>query len=127
MATYRFGTAVNCMDGRVQEPVAHWLKEHFILDYVDTITEPGADKLLATGADEELERIRTKVGISLHHHGSTVVAVVGHHDCAGNPASPEEHREQICAAVRRLRLWNIPATIVGLWVGERWQVEVVPD
>jgi hypothetical protein len=125
MATYRFGTAINCVDGRVQEPVAHWLKEHYLLDYVDMITEPGADKLLASGADEDLERLRAEVAPSLHHHGSTVLAVVGHHDCAANPASPEEHHEQIRAALGRLRRWNISATLVGLWVGEQWQVEVV--
>ncbi len=29
MSQGTFGTAINCMDGRVQEPVARWLKEHY--------------------------------------------------------------------------------------------------
>jgi hypothetical protein len=126
VSSYRVGTAINCIDGRVQEPVAAWLKERYHLDYVDMITEPGADKVLATGSPEALTAIREKVEISVHHHGSTVVAVAGHHDCAGNPVSPEEHYEHIRAALRTLRFWNIPATIIGLWVDENWQVNEVP-
>ncbi|WP_369522760.1 carbonic anhydrase [Guptibacillus hwajinpoensis] len=31
----RFGTALNCIDGRTQIPVTQWLKAHYHLDYVD--------------------------------------------------------------------------------------------
>ena len=123
--TYRFGTAINCIDGRLQEPVARWLKDTYHLDYVDMITEPGADKLLATGDAESLAAVRAKVDISTGSHGSTLVAVVGHHDCAGNPVTPEEHQEHIRAALRTLRFWNIPTTIIGLWVDDQWQVHEV--
>jgi hypothetical protein len=58
VSSYRVGTAINCIDGRVQEPVAAWLKERYHLDYVDMITEPGADKVLATGSPEALTAIR---------------------------------------------------------------------
>ena len=123
--TYRFGTAINCIDGRVQEPVARWLKDTYHLDYVDVITEPGADKLLATGDPESLAAVRAKVQISIGLHGSTLVAVAGHHDCAANPVTPEEHQEHIRAALRTLRFWNIPTTIIGLWVDDQWQVHEV--
>ena len=43
----KFGTAINCMDGRVQEPVAKFLKEIYGIDFVDTITEPGPVKILS--------------------------------------------------------------------------------
>ncbi len=43
----RFGTALNCIDGRTQIPIINWLKENFDVDYVDLITEPGMDKVLA--------------------------------------------------------------------------------
>ncbi len=45
----RFGTVLNCIDGRVQIPVTNWLKENFDVDYVDLITEPGIDKVLSEG------------------------------------------------------------------------------
>jgi len=123
--TYRFGTAINCIDGRLQEPVARWLKDTYHLDYVDVITEPGADKLLATGDAEALAGVRAKVEISIGLHGSTLVAIAGHHDCAANPVTAEEHQEHIRAALRTLRFWNIPTTIIGLWVDDQWQVHEV--
>lgn len=40
----RFGTALNCIDGRAQILVISWVKESFGVDYVDMIIEPGMDK-----------------------------------------------------------------------------------
>jgi hypothetical protein len=125
MDSRRFGTAINCMDGRVQAPVARWLQETYHLDYVDAVTEPGPDRALANGHPDAAARIRSCVEISVGRHGSTVIAVVGHHDCAGAPGSREEHHELILEALQAVRLWNFSATVVGLWVNERWEVEVV--
>lgn len=47
IAKDKFGTAINCIDGRVQLPVIKWLKENYYLDFVDMITEPGPDKVLS--------------------------------------------------------------------------------
>ena len=121
----RFGAAINCIDGRAQEPVTSWLKERYHLDYVDGITEPGADGAMLAQPDLA-EHIRLKVLLSLQRHAASVVAIAGHHDCLANPASAEQHREQIrrCAAMLRF-YWSLPVTVVGLWVNERWEVEEV--
>lgn len=121
----RFGTVINCIDGRVQEPVARWLKETYQLDFVDVITEPGPDRALAEGRGEIMDAIKAKAGVSIHAHRSNVLALAGHHDCAGNPATPDEHRRQIESAIGALRLWNFAVTLVGLWINDEWQVEVV--
>ncbi len=42
-----FCTTINCMDGRVQLPVIKYLQKHFNVDYVDSITEPGPNLILA--------------------------------------------------------------------------------
>lgn len=125
MAEGRFGTLINCMDGRVQDPVARWLKEKYQLDYVDVITEPGPDKLLSEGPQETIQAIKAKVRISVEKHGSNVIAIAGHHDCAGNPVTREEHLEQIAKCVEVMRAWNFTATRLGLWVNENWEVEVL--
>jgi len=124
MSSTRFGTAINCIDGRVQEPVARWLRDRYHLDYVDVVTEPGPSHALLA-EPEVAERIRESVLISVQRHGSTVVALVGHHDCAASPASKEKHWEQIRAGLQLVRFWNQPVTMVGLWVNEHWEVEVV--
>lgn len=127
MATHRFGTAVACIDGRIQEPVARWLRQTYQLDFVDMVTEPGADGVLANGAPEVVQALRAKVEASISRHASSVVAVVGHYDCAGNPVSPEEHQQHIRAALHAVRLWNLSATVVGLWVNESGAVQSAAD
>ncbi len=121
----RFGTALNCIDGRTQIPVIEWLKDNYFLEYVDLITEPGIDRVLSQGEASQVEALRAKVEVSLKAHGSELVAIVGHHDCAGNPVSEEEHREQIRRAVEVIRSWRYPVQVLGLWINDQWSVEVV--
>ena len=79
-----FATAINCMDGRVQVPVIDWLRRQYGADYVDMITEPGPERLLAEGKDQTaVESIRKKIEISVTRHSSELVIIAGHHDCAG--------------------------------------------
>jgi hypothetical protein len=125
MPNGRFGTAILCIDGRIQQPVAEWLKAHYYLDYVDMITTPGADRALVEGPAELIEHLRASAQTSISRHGSSVLAVAGHHNCAGNPVSREEHVEQIRKALQVVRFWNLPVTLIGLWVNEEWQVEAV--
>jgi len=127
MAEGTFATAINCMDGRCQEPVTNWLKATFGVDFVDAITEPGADKALTEGSSTQVESVRSRVLVSVNGHGSKHVAIVGHHDCAGNPVSKEKHLEMTRQAVQNVIAWKLPVRVVGLWVDENWQVEVVVD
>jgi Putative carbonic anhydrase len=41
MARSGFGTAINCIDGRVQLPVIGWIRGVLALEYVDLVTELG--------------------------------------------------------------------------------------
>ena len=125
MATEKFVTAINCIDGRAHRPVRNWLKASFDAEFVDRITEPGADKVLAGGSADVIEAIKQKVLISVNAHNSKTVAVVGHHDCAANPVSEAQHRQDIVEAMATVTSWNLPVQVVGLWVNSEWQVEVV--
>ena len=125
VAQLTFGTLVTCIDGRVQRPTILWMREQYGLDYVDVISEPGPDKLMAEGWPNDVAPVRTKVGFSVKAHDSRLVALCGHYDCAGNPATPDEHRAQIRDGVRLLRSWSLGAEIVGLWLNQNWEVEVV--
>jgi hypothetical protein len=121
----KFGTALNCIDGRTQIPVIKWLKENFDVDYVDLITEPGMDKVLSQGQWVETEMLREKVIVSITAHNSNVVAVVGHYDCAANPVSDCHHFRDIAASTYIVKSWGLPVKVVGLWVDEFWRVHVV--
>ncbi len=119
----KFGTVINCMDGRVQIPVIEWIKNNFDVEYVDVITEPGPDKILATSTDDLiLRRLQSKAEISVKVHRSKLIAVVGHFDCAGNPVTEEEHKLQIIESVKKIKSWDFDTEILGLWVNENWVV-----
>jgi hypothetical protein len=125
MATGKFGTLINCIDGRSLIPVITWLKEKYSLDFIDTVTEPGVDKVMSNKDNEKTAQIRNKVLISKRAHGSSLIAIAGHHDCAGNPVSKEEHIEHIKKSIDTITSWNFESNIVGIWVNENWQVEHV--
>lgn len=127
MASDTFGTAINCIDGRLQAPVAEWVRAHFGVQYVDTVTVPGPDGVLTQGAPEANRLIRDYVRVSQEAHASGVLAVAGHFGCAGYSVSPPEHIAAIRAAAAIAASWGLPMRVIGLWVNEGGQVEVVSD
>lgn len=126
MAEKSFATAINCMDGRVQLPVAEYVRKKYKVDYVDMVTEAGADGVLAANKDQvSIEAIKRRVSISIMRHGSKHVAIVGHHDCAGNPVDKETHLAHVRSAMKLARSWRYPAEVIGLWVDNGWKVSEV--
>lgn len=121
-----FAAVINCMDGRVQEPVIKWMKENHGVDYVDDVTEPGPICMLESCADPSgVESIRRRVDISVNKHGSRVVAIVAHHDCAGNPVDKQEQLRQLAGSMRTVQDWGYGVQVIGLWVDENWNVQPV--
>ena len=125
MAKGTFGTSINCMDGRVQQPMIDWMTKKFNLDYVDMITEPGPDKILSSGTPEQLAVVLDKAKISVDKHGSEVIVIMGHDDCAGNPVPKEQHVADVKKAMQVIKGWNLPAAIYGVWMDINWQVEII--
>ena len=123
MAEGKFATSVSCMDGRIQLPLAKWIKENYSVDFVDAITEPGVDKTVAANLD--LESIKFKIGISINVHKSELIIISGHSDCAGNPVSDEEHLSQIKKGIEVISSWNTGVKVIGVWVDNTWNVNVI--
>ena len=134
MALGTFATSISCMDGRIQIVLSDWIKQNYNVDYVDTITAPGIDKRVADQSN--LEPIFEMANISLQKHGSRLIVVSGHYDCAGNPVSDEMHKSQISSSVRVIKSWwakaNPPRSdgsavdqiqIVGVWVDDAWAIQ----
>lgn len=120
----KFATAINCMDGRVQDAVKNYLKENYRVDWVDMITEPGPNKIICNKDACDLaviEDIKKRVEISVKHHGSKVVAVVGHFGCAGNPAPKEEQILQLKKCKEAVEGFGFEVEVVLLWVEGDWQ------
>ncbi|WP_028973103.1 carbonic anhydrase [Spirochaeta cellobiosiphila] len=122
----KFGTAINCMDGRVQTPIIDYIKTHFQKDVVDMITEPGPIKVISENKDKKLiASIKKRLEISVYNHGSDLIAVVGHFDCAGNPSDEFQQKQQIKQSITVIRSWGYKASLIGLWVNREWEVKSV--
>ena len=121
-----FVTAINCIDGRVQLPVINWLNENYEVDYVDMVTEPGPNLILADEEDKvTIESIKDRVEVSTQKHDSELIAVIGHYDCAANLADKTTQLEQIKDSIELVESWSLGVEIIGLWVDSNWQVEKV--
>lgn len=114
------------MDGRIQLPVIHYLQERFDAAHVDTISEAGPNRILADRKNTaSIRSILERLRISIENHKSTKVAVVGHYDCAGNPAPKEDQIDHLQKAVDFISGQHQNIEIIGLWVDENWEVHEV--
>ena len=119
-----FGTSIHCIDGRIQEPLINYIKEKYDIKYVDIITEPGPCNILSQNMDHSLiESIENRIAISLSKHGSKMVFISGHYDCAGNPVLKKIQVDQIFKSEEYLRLKYPDVKVVKLWVNRNWEVE----
>ena len=111
------------MDGRVQLPVIKYLQKRFNAEYVDSITEPGPNLILSEGIWNTATRsILNRLEISIEKHESVGVAIVGHYDCAGNPASKDVQLEHTKHATAFVKQQCPKSEVIGLWVDEKWNV-----
>ena len=125
----RFCTVINCVDGRVQLPVIRYLQKRFKVDYVDSITEAGPNLILSEYKNMvSVEAMFNKLRISIERHNSVGIGIVGHYDCAGNPATQDNQIRHILKAKKLIRQHYQNIEIIGLWVDKNWKVhEVIED
>ena len=126
MMAEKRAVCLNCIDGRVQLPVIQWIKDNYAADHVDMITEPGIDGLVSDDTNP-IDEINRKVRISVEKNGASIIFIVGHYDCKGNPVSESYHRDQILLAVDRLKGEFTEKAVIGLWVNSQWRVERLED
>lgn len=109
------------MDGRTQECVKKYMQQKYGVDFVDAITEPGPIKILAENSNTPIiENIKKRIAISVEKHGSKVIAIVGHHDCAGNPVSKEEQINHLKQAKKVVEGFGFPAEVIMLYAEGDW-------
>src|SRR5262245_3075414 len=101
------------------------MRDMLSVDYVDLVTHPGVDGLLAKEPERAGDILRASIDISIQRHGSPVLALVGHHECAANAGSADLHREQLLRGLRVLQNWELGVKLIALWVNADWQIDVV--
>lgn len=133
-ANETFFTTVGCMDGRVQDVVAKFGREKFGAMYPDTVTEAGLVGKLGKGVVDPLltDALRFKiVTVSLGKHQAKGIIVHGHQECAGNPVSDEQHKDDVRRSVSFISsLVGSSVLVSGVFVKraeQGWEVEEVPQ
>lgn len=119
-----FGTVLTCMDGRIQRKVSDYLLATFGVRNVDTVTAAGMVKHVASDTDRT-QTVFGDLDVSVDKHGSQDIAVVAHHDCAGNPTSDADQKDQVARAMSRLMRRHPDAEVIGIWLDRNWTVERV--
>ena len=120
-----FYTVINCMDGRIQESIANYIKKKYNVLFVDMITSAGPIKILSNRTIESLKHIISCIDISLIEHKSKGIAIVAHFDCVGNPISDKEQKEMLQKAVKFLANKYTNVSVCGLWVDKNSKVEEI--
>ncbi|MDA0840868.1 MAG: hypothetical protein O3B01_21195 [Planctomycetota bacterium] len=112
-----FCTAINCLDGRAQLPVISYLTRRFGVEFVDVVSEAGPAGILACNSESQGSRsIFRRIDISIEAHQSRAIAIVAHHDCAGNPKPATEQIKELrkCVEILRKSYSNLPNIAVWL-------------
>jgi carbonic anhydrase len=116
-------TVINCIDGRVQLPVIAYLQNRYGVEYVDVVTEAGPVGVLSHRYESrEAQSIFRRIEVSLQAHSSKGIAIVAHHDCAGNPIPDSEQKLQLQTCLELLSRRYRRLEIVGLWLDQNWAV-----
>lgn len=123
----KFAAAINCIDGRAQDPVTEYMRKTFSVDYIDMITEPGPNKILSEAKDTDIiDSLKKKVAISVGKHNSQIIAIVGHYDCAGNPKNEAAQKEDLRKSINTITSWGFPVKkIIALWLDEKFEPSII--
>lgn len=113
------------MDGRIQTRTIDQVMTRFGVRWVDNITATGVVQHLDGAVDTVGEGLLQSLSVSIRAHGITQVAIVAHHDCAGNPVSDEKQREQLARAVPTLGARFPDLEVVALFFDPRHGFEKV--
>ena len=118
----KFGSSLGCIDGRTQDAITSYIRETYGVNWVDQITAPGINRILAENTDAtEIQRIKRYLGISVHEHGSEIVVISGHPDCAGNPTTKEGQIEHLIEAFKTVEHFGFDVDIVLIWINDDWK------
>ena len=59
--------------------------------------------------------------------GLNCLAIAGHHDCAANPVSKDEHLIRIRTSISLIKSWNLTVIMIGLWANDQWKIQLIDE
>jgi len=121
----QFCTAITCMDGRIQDSVAEFLRDYYKAQWVDTVTEAGPVGALSEGNPETTRSVCDRVGISVEKHDSAGIGVVAHEGCAAVPLPREEQVPMALDTAERMRKKFPQMEVIALYATLDGKVEML--
>ncbi len=88
------------------------------------ITTPGVNGVLAD-KNSNVADIFEKLTFSHDGHSTSLIFIVGHHDCLANPVDDGTHNKQIINSVKRIKESYSACDVIGLWVDGEFNVQVI--
>ncbi len=120
-----FATCLNCIDGRTHLPFIKWITDQYGFDHVDLITQPGMVGVMAGENNPAEKHILKNVSTSIAKHNTNTIFITAHYDCAGNPVSDEEQKNQLKTASKKLKALYPSHKVCGLWLDQNGKVSQV--
>lgn len=127
----KFACAFTCIAGEITEAVIDFMRKEYGVDYIDLITEPGINRVLANSHSIPpilLRRFKKSMEISVNKKESKIVAIAGHEGCLDNPHGKQvqtQHLEECRRTIESFGCKGIEK-IVLLWIRDDCKtVEVV--
>lgn len=116
-----FCASIQCIDGRIHDAIFSYIKENYDIKYIDILSEPGIDGILAGDDPMYIDSIIRKLQICVDVHDVKEVFFSAHYNCLANPGTKEEHISQMNKGLEKLKV-RFPSLIFHkIWVDENWQ------
>ncbi len=119
--------AIGCIDGRAAIPTLQFLQNYLQVDHVDFIASVDPVQAFWQNKTAEIEAIKRQIAASLNMGRVKIIAVVAHYSDDKATATWDEHFTMISDCVREIAHWSREARVLGLWINERWQAEIIID
>jgi len=125
MREKKFGTCLNCIDGRLQLLAIDWIKKNYNIDCVDMITELDMIGKLSKNRNKSIDHIVKNIKHSLANNKSEAIFIVGYGDIPNSLTEQRCEKEDVVGSADILRSLFPDCKIVGLWVTGKLEIELI--
>lgn len=116
-----FAASIQCIDGRIHDAIFSYIRGNYDIKYIDIISEPGIDGILADENITHIDSIIRKVQVCVDVHQVKEVFLSAHYNCLANPGTKEEHLVQMNKSLEKLKAIFPDLNFHKIWIDENWE------
>ncbi len=120
-------TAIACADHWLKDPVKKWVKQFFGVERVDFVTEHQPETFLTIEKKEKIVDIQQKLTELSKDQDGELVIIVAHDGCDYGVVPVNERQAILAEAAQKAQRWGHGQRIIGLWLDEDNEPEMVYD